>query len=183
MRTFSTRSLARMSLFAVLTAIFAQIVFPVPFTPVHFSLSIMGVFLCGALLPKGQAALSQIVYVLMGVVGLPVFGKFTGGLGVLIGPTGGYILAYPLMALVVALCVEKYKGRASFAHALGMGLALIILHLLGSGYLAIVGRMTFVQALAAGTLPFIALDCVKVLATAAIAPTLARALQRAHIAA
>lgn len=85
-----TRRLTLTALFAALTAVLSQISFPIPFTPIVFTMGVMAVYLTAALLPKWNALLAQLVYLLLGAVGLPVFSGFNGGVGAILGPTGGY---------------------------------------------------------------------------------------------
>ena len=95
--------MTRTALMAAVTAVAAQITIPLPFSPVPFTLQVLAVILSGLLLGPRHGALSQVVYVLVGAVGVPVFAQFSGGLGVVLGPTGGYILSYPLAAAIAGL--------------------------------------------------------------------------------
>ena len=97
-----TRLLAIGGLFAALLAVFSQISIPLPFSPVPLSLGVLAVFLIGGLLPPRLVLGSVLAYLAMGVVGIPVFAGFLAGPGRLLGPTGGYLVAYPLMALLVS---------------------------------------------------------------------------------
>ena len=74
-----------------------------PFSPVPFTLQVPAVVLSGLLLGPRYGALAQAIYLLVGAVGVPVFAEFKGGLGVLLGPTGGYLLSYPIAAAVAGL--------------------------------------------------------------------------------
>lgn len=180
-----TKNLVRMSLFAALTVVCSQISIPLPFTPIPLTMSILAVFLTGALLPKYEAFLTQIVYLLIGVVGLPVFSGFGSGPAHLAGPTGGYLAAYPIMAFVVALAAEKRNDCSDFSMMLrrlgGMLAALLICYTLGTFWLAQVAGLAFQKALAAGVIPYIPLDLVKVGLSAAVAAALDNALTRAGL--
>ena len=102
-----TRDLAMVGLFAALTAIGAWISIPIP--PVPFTFQVLFVLLAGAVLGSARGGLSQIVYVLLGVIGLPVFAGGASGPGVLFGPTGGYIFGFIVAAFVVgALSGDEY---------------------------------------------------------------------------
>jgi biotin transport system substrate-specific component len=172
----NTSSLTRMALCVAITAICAQIVIPIPFSPVPLSLSLLGVFLTGALLSKWQAGLAQLAYILLGAVGAPIFSGFAGGLAKVAGPTGGYIVAYPIMAFVIALIAEKAKKQSFPLYCIGMGVSLLICYLLGTVWLSVMSQMDFASALMAGVIPFIPLDCVKVVLSASFAPLLHRRL-------
>lgn len=166
----TVQTLTRVALFAALTALLAQIMLPLGLVPV--SLGTLGVMLCGALLPPRPAFCSQLAYLLLGVVGLPVFAGFGSGLGWLAGPTGGYLLAYPLMAAAIAR-LGRPHGRLPLWTALLCGLA--VCYGLGSLWLACFGGKSTAAALYTGVLPFIPLD----LAKAALAALLAKRLRPA----
>jgi biotin transport system substrate-specific component len=104
------------ALFAALTAICSQIMIPLPFTPVPINLAYLAVLVCGGALGPKKGAIAMTVYVLLGAIGVPVFHGLTGGLGVLAGPTGGYIIGYIPMALVMGLLAKR-----SFAGPLSPG--------------------------------------------------------------
>ena len=87
-------------------AICSFITIPLGFTPVPINLATLGVFLTGGILGKKYGSISLIVYILLGAVGVPVFAGFKGGLGVLAGPTGGYIIGYLAAAFLTGLLVE-----------------------------------------------------------------------------
>lgn len=90
------------ALFAALTAVFSQI--SIPIGPVPVNLALLAVFTAAGLLSPGRAVLSQVVYLLLGAVGVPVFSGFRGGFAVLAGPTGGYIVGYIVAALTIPCC-------------------------------------------------------------------------------
>ena len=96
MKKLSTRDLTLAALFVAVTAVLSQIVIPMPLVP--FNLGVLAIFLCGGMLRKGIAFLSILCYLLLGAVGVPVFAQFSGGPAILFGMTGGYLMAYPVMA-------------------------------------------------------------------------------------
>src|ERR671911_2668899 len=100
--------MTRVALMAAVTAVAAQIT--VPIEPVPFTFQVLAVILSGLLLGPRYGALAQTVYVLVGAVGVPVFAGFTGGLGHVFGPTGGYLLSYPLAAAVAGLAAHAARN-------------------------------------------------------------------------
>lgn len=100
-----TRELALCALFAALNAILSQI--SIPIGPVPINLAHISTFLAAGLLGAKYGALSQVIFVLLGAVGLPVFSGFSGGLGRLAGPTGGYIIAYVFTAFLSGLLIDR----------------------------------------------------------------------------
>ena len=110
------------ALFACLIAILAQIQIALP-TLVPITLQTLGVYLVSLLLKPKLAFISTLVYVFMGTIGLPVFGGFSGGLASLLGPSGGYIFSFPIMALVIALIVKRNE-KLSFSDQTGTNFVL-----------------------------------------------------------
>lgn len=160
MRQQSVRLLTVAALMTTLTAIASQIVLPLPFTPVFFNMAVFVVLLAGMLLPPRWAVLSQAAYLLLGAAGLPVFGGFRAGAAVLAGPTGGYALSYPVMALVVSLLVQagwRSPGRRVAAAVIG----LVPCHLMGMAWLAMGTGRTPVEAFLLGSAPFLVPDALK----------------------
>lgn len=167
-------------LFAAFTAVCSIITIPLPVTMVPINLAVLAVFLTGALLPKGAALGAQAVYLLLGLVGVPVFAGFAAGPGSLLGPTGGYLIAYPVMAFLIALVKEKSKGRhCRVLTILAMVAALAVCYLLGTSWYSVVTGRTFVESFALTVFPFIVPDTAKLavayLASVALEKPLARA--------
>ena len=100
------------SLFAALTAAGAYIQIPMPFSPVPVTLQVFFVLLAGSILKSKWGSLSMIVYTLLGIAGLPVFAGGSSGIGVLLGPTGGYIVGFILAAYVIGKLSEKTENAA-----------------------------------------------------------------------
>ena len=119
-----TRKLLSAAIFMIITVVLAQISKPLPMTPVPFSAILVAVFLAGALLDRKTAMLSLSVYVIFGLLGAPVFPQSGGGLHALAGPTGGFLLSYPLVAVLIACMAEKW-GRGFPKYVLYMAFSLI----------------------------------------------------------
>ncbi|MBD3409497.1 MAG: biotin transporter BioY [Ignavibacteriales bacterium] len=117
--------------FAAITAVAAQIAVPVK--PVPFTFQTAMVVLSGAVLGARYGALSQFLYLAAGVAGLPVFANGAFGPAVLFGPTGGYLLAFPVGAFVVGLIVERRRSRFAVVGAMFLGNAIVVA--LGALYL------------------------------------------------
>jgi biotin transport system substrate-specific component len=156
------------ALFAALTGVGGLIAIPLPFTPVPITLQTFFTFLAGAILGKYLGALSQLIYLLLGVIGLPVFAKGSSGLGVLLGPTGGYLVGFVPAAFLIGWILEK-KEKPPFALIfLAMVVGLLAIYLPGVGWLMWVARMNLVKALFLGALPFLPGDVVKIVVGALI---------------
>ncbi len=148
-----TNSIAQIMLFAVLMTLAAQIA--IPAKPIPFTLQTLVVVLSGAFLGAKKGAMSQIVYLAIGLTGLPVFALVPElGLGItrLFGPTGGYLLAFPLGAFVVGALTEKYKKYYQVVLAMILGELVVIA--LGAFYLDLFFIKDFQQTLKIGVAIF-----------------------------
>lgn len=179
MKQMSVRELTLSALFVAVTAVLSQIVVPMPLVP--FNLALLAVFLCGALQKKGAALLSQLCYLLLGAAGVPVFAQFTGGPSILFGVTGGYLVAYPVMAWLIAWLIEK-GGRDSFWSRVGaMALSLIPCYLFGTAWFALYLHQSFAQAALAACLPFIPFDLAKALTASYVSLAVQSRVRRAAV--
>jgi len=157
------------SLFAALTA--AGAVLAIPIGPVPIVLQNMFVYLAGLLLGSRWGLASVGVYLLAGTLGLPVFAGGLGGIGRIVGPTGGYLIGY----LPTVFLIGKISGRANpgvIFDVLAMICGTIVLYGFGITWLKIVTGMTLAKALAVGMFPFLIGDAIKIAAAAAIAKAL-----------
>lgn len=162
------RSAVLCGLFAAITAVFSQISLPIG--PVPSSCSLIAVFLAGLFLPVKTAALSQVVYLLLGVVGVPVFAGFQSGAARLAGPTGGYLIVYPVIALILSLAMLLYDKKlvqkalaARAAYVVGvLLLSLVICYATGTAWFTVFSGSGFRKALTLTVIPFIAGDIVKI---------------------
>lgn len=178
----STIRIGSVVFFALLTAASAQISFPVPFTPVPFTLQPMVVLLAGLTLGSRLGFVTQVAYLAAGLVGLPVFAAsdvLPPGILRILGPTGGYLMSYPLAAYVTGTLAERGFDRRYGSSVLAMAAGLAVVYACGIAWLAIVtsfvsGNSTagFSAALFAGVYPFVLPDMVKLAAAAGIVPSL-----------
>jgi biotin transport system substrate-specific component len=153
--------------FAVLTAISAQV--SIPIKPVPFTLQTMAVLLAGAFLGAKNGAYSQVLYILIGVIGLPVFAQTadgTMGFARLIGPTGGYLLAFPLAAFLVGYLTEKSQKYLFVIFS--MFAAELIVIFVGTLYLNAAYLHDFMDAVKAGAAIFSIWMVIKVFVAATI---------------
>jgi biotin transport system substrate-specific component len=151
---------AWMTVFAVLTAIGAQI--EIPHQPVPYTLQTLFVLLSGALLGKRNGALSQLFYLTAGLIGLPVFSSGGFGLAKILGPTGGYLLSFPIAAFVVGYLMENSTKITWLIVSMVVGL--LIIFSLGTVQLYVVYYRDWGLAFVNGFLMFSWWDVVKVAA-------------------
>jgi len=166
--SLTTRELAYAAVFTALIAGGALVAIPIGSVP--FTLQVLFVLLAGMLLGPRLAALSVLAYLGLGLVA-PVYAGGTSGLGVLLGPTGGYLWGFVLAALVTgAVCA---RGRTSLARFVGAGLLGVPpIYALGAVWLAMQLHMGVGTALATGVAPFVWLDVLKAVAAGLAARSL-----------
>ncbi len=172
--TSELRKMVFASLFAALTAVGAYIQIPIPFSPVPVTLQVFFVLLAGSMLKSKWGSLSMVVYTLLGVAGLPVFSGGSSGLGVLLGPTGGYIFGFIVAAYFTGKLAEKAEsaGKSGLAvNVLNMSAGILTIYALGVTQLMLVAEIGLETALALGAIPFIPGEIVKTAAAAYIATT------------
>jgi biotin transport system substrate-specific component len=170
-----------------LTAAAAQISAPLPFTQVPFTFQPMVVLLGGLALGPRLGLASQMLYLLAGIAGLPVFAAsvtLPPGALRLLGPTGGYLMAYPIAALVTGYLAQRGFDRRYFTAVLAMLAGLLVIYACGATWLGVFARtgttapIGLQTALVTGIYPFIAADVLKLLAAAGILPAFWRMFGR-----
>ena len=173
----------------VLAALFAAIIAVCSFVtvpgPVPFTLQTFGVFCALTMLGGRLGLLATLLYLALGAAGLPVFAGFTGGIGHLAGPTGGYLLGFVFTALAYWLTV-RLAGEGLHAKALGCLIGLVVCYAFGTAWFVLVhgvsGGVSVSAALGACVAPFVLPDLAKtagaVLLSAKLAPVIQKKLRR-----
>lgn len=172
-----------MALVGLMTAIICvispfAIVFP--FSPVPVSLATLAIYFAVMVLGCKKGTISVLLYTLLGLVGLPVFSGFSGGVGKLLGPTGGYIIGYVFMAIICGLFTDKWPGRF-FQRFIGMLLGTIACYVFGTLWLSLQANLSFSAALAAGVLPFLPADLAKLLIALLVGSEIRKRLMKAGL--
>ena len=171
-KPFRAKDLSIIGLFTAITVVFAQIAIPLPVTPMPVSFGSVAVYSTGLLLKPKHAFFTQLSYLAIGAVGMPVFGNARGGISALLGPTGGYLIVYPIMAVVVSMMSNSRQSqlgesqpdkkwnriKASFS----LCIALIILYTGGTAWFIIMSGNSLQAALVLTVYPFISLDMIKI---------------------
>ncbi|MBI2208719.1 biotin transporter BioY [Candidatus Woesearchaeota archaeon] len=157
------------ALFAALLAAVAPFKIPLGFTPVPITLQTLVVLLSGAMLGPYYGALSMILYVVVGALGLPVFAGGSSGIGALLGPTGGYLFSYFIAAFAIGKILQLRKSPKYLDYVLAMIAGTIIIYALGAGWGVVVTGLGFAAIMMGWVLPFIIGDTIKLLIAAYIA--------------
>jgi len=155
--------------FGTLMALFARISIPLPFTPVPITGQTFGVLLTGAVLGSRRGAAAMLVYLAEGIAGLPVFAFGLSGWAIITGPTGGYLLSYPLAAFAVGFLAERGWDGTFIRTAIAMLVGNVIIYLVGVPWLAHFIGMS--NAITAGFTPFIGGDLFKLILAALMVPS------------
>lgn len=174
--------LAAMLFLTALTAVAAQVSVHLPLTPVPLTLQPMVVLVGAAALGARLGASSQLLYLLLGIAGLPVFAAspiLPQGFGRLLGPTGGYLMAYPIAAFVTGYFAERGFDRRYLTSILAMFAGLCTLFVGGVSWLAYFapapgGPVGLPAALAAGVYPFVVKDLIKISVASGVLPAVWR---------
>ena len=163
--------------FSLVAAACAQISFHVPFVPVPITGQTFAVLLSGAVLGWRRGFLSQVMYLAEGAAGLPVFADGAGSASHLAGPSGGYLLCFPLAAALVGYAVEQGMARSTWKLLGALVSADVLILLAGSTWLHLLFRVPFAQAWLLGFYPFLIADAVKL---ALVGRTLPQVLRRSE---
>jgi biotin transport system substrate-specific component len=166
-KTNTLRRMVYAAMFGALTAIGSFIV--IPLQPLPMTLQTLFTGLAGVVLGGYTGALSQIIYVLLGIIGLPVFAGGKAGFGTLLGPTGGYLIGFIVGAYVIGKIIEARReaGLAWIIMALVVGN--LVIYTLGTLQLSLVTHFSLLKSLMVGVVPFLPGDLLKLLAAAWLA--------------
>ena len=162
----STKNLVMTGMFTAVICVMAQL--SIPTQPIPFTLALFAIFLTGALLPPRYAFLAVLSYLLLGAFGVPVFAGMKGGFQILSGMTGGYLMAYPIMAFVTALFYKYGKKHKIIALAIGMLVSLLICYLIGTTWFTFVSEFGFYKSLTLCVFPFVLFDLFKIVLAIAL---------------
>ena len=161
---------------AVMTAVLCILSpFSIPIGPVPISLATLVVCLAAYVLGWKMGTVSVCIYLLLGLIGLPVFSGFSGGVTKLVGPTGGYLIGYAILAAVVGLVIE-HTGNRVF-HFIGIVIGTALLYALGTAWFCFVMDCDLGYAMGLCVLPFIPGDIAKTVIAVILGPILKERLR------
>lgn len=177
---FSVKQIALVGLMAAIICVLAPFALPIPISPVQITLGTLAIYFVLTVLGLKLGTISVVVYILLGLAGLPVFAGFTGGAGKLLGPSGGYILGYIFMALICGFFIDKWDNNV-FLSFLGFLLGTAVLYLFGSLWLTYQTTVTLSQAIVAYVLPYIPGDLIKLILAMILGRQVRMRLKRAGL--
>ncbi len=172
--TFSIHNMTRIALMTAILCIFSPMALPIG--PIPVSLSLFAVFLTVYLLGQKNSLCAITLYMLIGLVGLPVFSGYSGGPSKLFGPTGGYIVGYVALALIAGYFTDHFPLNQWFFQIFGTTLGLFACYALGTAYFMALTSTPLSEALALCVFPFVFFDLTKMIAAFLVANTLMRSL-------
>jgi biotin transport system substrate-specific component len=175
---FTLKEIILIGIFAALTTICAQFSINIPFSPVPITLQIFAVCFSAAILGTKCGTFSQLIYVLLGTFGVPVFNHFSSGL---MRPTGGYIISFPIVALVIGLILAHVKNPTKKHMFFAMVVGLIICYSIGTIWLGLYLKLSFYKSLVAGIGWYLPFDILKIVIASIIGFEVRKALQKANL--
>ncbi len=160
----------------VLTAVGAYVTIPLPFSSVSITAQTFFVLLAGLLLGARWGATAMVIYLMIGAAGFPVFSGGAGGIGVMFGPTGGYLIGFVFAAFIVGYIAKRAVGKGSKYRRelfiMGMIVGSAVIYAVGVPWLALVTNFTLTEAVVFGLLPFVLGDVIKAVAAVLVAESL-----------
>lgn len=177
---FNVKQLAIAGLMAAVICVLGPWALNIPVSPVAISLGTLAIYFVVSVLGMKLGTISVIIYILLGLAGLPVFTNFTGGPGKLFGPSGGYIIGYIFLALIAGFFVDKF-GMNLPVYFAGMVLGTAVLYLFGTLWMGYQMDLTFTQALMAGVIPYIPGDLIKLVIAMAVGIQVRKRLMKARL--
>lgn len=180
----SVKTITMIGLMAAVLCILAPVSIPLPITLVPISLTNFIIYITLYLLGTKCGTISYTVYFLLGLVGLPVFSGFSGGLGKVAGPTGGYLVGFFFICLLAGPVIRKFH-EAKVLHmvfaCVGMVIATAVCYAFGTVWFTVQQGVTFAEALAMCVFPFIPGDVIKIVAAMLLGPVLRSRLKKAGV--
>lgn len=176
---FDVKNMVLMALFAALTCVLAP--FSIPIGPVPISLTNLVIYFSVYVLGWQKAVVTYVVYLLLGMAGLPVFSGFEGGMGKIAGPTGGYLIGFILMTIICGLFIQIKTEKAVMKYAVGfsgMVVGTAVAYAFGTAWFCFSTGTGLWAALLICVFPFIIGDLVKIILALIVAPMLAKQIKK-----
>lgn len=172
-----TKQMVLIALMTAVTCVLGPLSIPLPFSPVPISLTNFAIFLAIFVLGMKNGTISFIIYLLLGAVGVPVFSSFRGGFQVLAGPTGGYLIGFIFLALIMGFALDHFD-RKLVPTIIGMIIGMAVCYAFGTVWLAKLLSLSFKEGLMMGVIPYLPGDAAKIIIAAIVGPKLYGATQK-----
>lgn len=176
----TTYKIVLVALMAAVVCVLGPLSITLPFTPVPISLAVLGILFAVYIIGWKLGTLCTVVYLLIGLAGLPVFSKGNAGPGALLGPTGGYLIGFIFMAAVAGIITELTDYKLLFS-ALGLWVGVVIDYLFGTVWFSFQQHMSFMKAFTLCVVPFVIGDILKIVLVLIVGPILRKRLLQANL--
>ena len=176
-KSFTTFQMALIAVMAAITCILGPLSIPIPVSPVPISLTNLAIYLTVCLLGWKFGTISYLIYLLIGIAGLPVFSGFSSGFAKLLGPTGGYLIGFIFLALIMGFALDHFD-RKLVPTIIGMIIGMAVCYAFGTVWLAKLLSLSFKEGLMMGVIPYLAGDAAKIIIAAIVGPKLYGATQK-----
>lgn len=176
----STKQLTLIALMAAVICILGPLSIPLPGELVPISLTNLAIYFILYILGMKCGTISYLIYLLIGLVGVPVFSGFSGGVGKLFGPTGGYLLGFIFLAIIAGIFIDRWPDKW-YLCLVGMIAGTAVCYLFGTVWLACQAGYSFKAALWAGVIPFIPGDLLKIVLAMLLGSQIRKRLKKAEL--
>lgn len=174
----STKEMALIGVMTAVTCVAAPFAIPIPISPVPITLTTLILYLSIYILGARKSLISYVVYLAIGLMGLPVFSGFSGGFGKLAGPTGGYLIGFLFMLPLTGMLFETVAKNIGL-RILALAFGTLIAYLFGTVWICLQLHLDFISGLWLGGIPYLPGDIVKIILAAIVGPVIAKAVKRA----
>lgn len=173
--TFNTKTMVSIALVTAVICVLSP--FTIPIGPVPISLSLFAIYIGLYAIGWKWGTVSILLYILLGLVGVPVFSGFSAGPAKLFGPTGGYIFGYIFVGIIGGLFIDKFNKF--YMHAIGLVLAVAVCYAFGTAwFLVVLDNYTLSKALSVCVIPFIPADLIKIACAILVGPVLRKQVKK-----
>lgn len=173
----TTKEMTLIGVMTAVTCVIGPFSIPLPFSPVPITFTNLAICLAVYVLGMKNGLISYLVYFLVGLVGLPVFSGFSGGMAKVAGPTGGYLIGFFFLALIAGFFIDRFHAKTVPAIA-GMVLGSAVCYLFGTIWLSRQLNVSFTAGLGAGVIPYLPGDAAKIVIAAIVWPILRSAVRK-----
>ena len=178
METEKKFSITQIAVIGVMTAVICILApFSLPIGPVPISFTNLAIYIALYVLGMKRGTISYLIYLLIGLVGVPVFSGFTGGPQKLFGPTGGYLIGFIFLALIMGFALDHFD-RKLVPTIIGMIIGMAVCYAFGTVWLAKLLSLSFKEGLMMGVIPYLPGDAAKIIIAAIVGPKLYGATQK-----
>jgi biotin transport system substrate-specific component len=174
-KSISIYTYVEIALMAAIICVLSPWSISIPFSPIPITLGSFAIYMTAYVLDAKRSVVACALYLLLGLVGLPVFSGFSSGPAKLLGPTGGYLIGYLFVAFIMGFVIENFPNKVVI-HFVGFLASTAILYLFGTVWLQQLMGITFGEALAMAVIPYIPLDLVKIVIACIVGPMIRKRL-------